>query len=221
MLRQRGKLIVDDSDEEIDSSPNLLKPTDPQHPFSSVGPSYNKNTHEYPRSDTILPSSDYEPMGNRGGQASSSGENHGSEGVKVHEEEGDEDGSSSESSKPSKKRNLSHMMEADAYSIDYLTCAITHTDLLKLRNLYNIPEDVLLAIPKKGDVPSRPPKEYVTLHLESFKLRARLPLQLYFVKLLGGMHLAPGRYSRMGGGFFQPCLCREKSVSSGSLPSWK
>ena len=84
-------------------------------------------------------------------------------------------------------------MEANAYAINYITFASTHTDLLKLMNLYNIPEDVLLAIPGKGNVPSRPPKGYVTLHLKSFKLRARLPLQLYFARILGGMHLASGQ----------------------------
>ena len=65
--------------------------------------------------------------------------------------------------------------------------------MLKLRNLYNIPDEVLLVIPGKGDVPSQPPKGYVTMHLESFKLGARLPLQPYFARILGGMHLAPGQ----------------------------
>ena len=85
------------------------------------------------------------------------------------------------------------MRRADAYPIDYITCATTDTDLLRLRNLYNIPEKVLLVIPGKGDVPSRLPKKYVTMHLESFKLGARLPLQPYFARILGGMHLAPGQ----------------------------
>ncbi|XP_024041980.1 uncharacterized protein LOC112099112 [Citrus clementina] len=193
LSRRRGKLIVDESDEEIDSYPNLLRPTDPQHPCSSVGPSYNRDTLEYPRPETILPSSDYEPTGNHGGQASGSGENHGSERVRVPEQEGDDEESSSEPSQPSKKRNLGHKMEADSYPIDYLKCATTHTDLLKLRSLYNIIEDVLLAILGKGDVHSRPPKGYVTLHLDSFNLGARLPLQPYFARILGGMHLAPGQ----------------------------
>lgn len=81
-------------------------------------------------------------------------------------------------------------MEADSYPIDYLKCATTHTDLLKLRTLYQIPNDILLTIPRKYDVPNRPPRGYVTLHLESFKLGVRLSLQPYFVKILGGMHLA-------------------------------
>lgn len=84
-------------------------------------------------------------------------------------------------------------MEADAYPIDYLKCATTHTDLLKLRNFYHIPKDVLLTILRKSDVPSRPSRGYVTLHLESFKLGVRLPLQPYFAKILGGMHLAPSQ----------------------------
>ena len=77
---------------------------------------------------------------------------------------GDGEESSSEPSRPSKKRNLSHRMEADAYPIDYTTCATTHADLFKLRNLYNIPEEALLVILGKGDVPSRPPRGYVTMH---------------------------------------------------------
>ncbi|XP_024039593.1 uncharacterized protein LOC112098185 [Citrus clementina] len=191
MSNRRGKLIVNESDEEVeDSYPNQLRPTGPLHPSSSVGPSYDRDTPEYPRPKAILPSSDFEPMGNRGGQASGSGENHSSEGARVPEEVGDGEESSSKLSRPSKKRNISHRMEADAYLIDYITCATTHTDLLKLRNLYNIPEEVLLVIPGKGDVPSRPPNGYVTMHLESFKLRARLPLQPYFARILGGMYLA-------------------------------
>ena len=71
--------------------------------------------------------------------------------------------SSSEPSRPSKKRNFGHMMAGNAYPIDYITCATTHTDLLKFRNLYHIPEVVLLLIPGKGDVPSRPPRGYVTM----------------------------------------------------------
>ena len=177
MSRRRGKLIIDDSDEEVDDSyPNLLRPTDPLYSFSSVGPSYNRDILEYSRPKIILPSLDYELMRNCGGQASDFGENHSSEGAGVPEEEGDGEESSFESSRPSKKRNLGHRMEADAYPIDYITCATTHTDLFKLRNLYNIHENVLLTIPGKSDVPSWPLKGYVTLHLESFKLGAQLPL---------------------------------------------
>ena len=52
-------------------------------------------------------------MGNRGGQASGSGENHSSEGAGIPEEVGDGEESSSEPSRPPKKRKLGHRMEAD------------------------------------------------------------------------------------------------------------
>ena len=133
-----------------------------------------------------------------GGQALGSGENHSFEGVGILKEVGDGEESSSKLSRPSKKRNLGHRMEADAYPIDYITCATTHTDLLNLRNFYNIPEEVLLVIPGKGDVLSRPPKGYVTMHLESFKLGARLPFQPYFAWILGGMHLALSQLHQNG-----------------------
>ena len=153
MSNRRGKLIIDESDKEIeDSYPNLSRPTGLLHPSSSVGSSYDKDTLEYPRPQAILPSSDFEPMGDSGGQALGSDENHSSEGVKISEEVGDGENSSSESSRPHKKRNLGHRMEAYTYPIDYITCATTHTDLLKLRTLYNIPEEVLLVIPEKDDV---------------------------------------------------------------------
>lgn len=166
MSRRMKEIVIDESDEEIDSYPNLLKSTDPQNPPSNVGPS----NLEYPHPEAILPPSNYEFVGNRGGEVSDSGENHGSKGAGIPEEKGDDEESSSEPSRPSKKRNLDHRIEADSYPIDYLKCATTHTDLLKLRTLYNIPEDVFLSIPGKCDVPNRPPKGYVTLHLESFKL---------------------------------------------------
>ena len=194
MSNRRGKLIVDESDEEIeDSYPNLSRPFDPLHSSSSEGPSYNKDTLEYPRPQAVLPSSDFEPMGNRGGQASGPGENHSSEGAGIPEEVGDGEESSSEPSRPPKKRNLGHRIKVNIYLIDYIACATTPTDLFKLRTLYNILEEVLLVIPGKDDVSSRPPRGYVTMHLESFKLGVRLPLQPYFARILGGIHLAPGQ----------------------------
>ena len=60
MSNQRGKLIVDESDEEIeDSYHNLSRPFDPLHHSNSVGPSYDRDTLEYPHSQAILPSSDF------------------------------------------------------------------------------------------------------------------------------------------------------------------
>ncbi|XP_024033565.1 uncharacterized protein LOC112095693 [Citrus clementina] len=163
MSNRKKKLIVDEGDEESgDSGLNVPIPTDFLGPSSSIGPSHGRDTLEYPRPLVVSPSPELELVGNRGGPASGSGENHSYGGVGVPEGVGD-------------------------------ACATTQTDLFKLRNLYNIPADVLLVVPGKGDIPNRPPRGYVTMHLESFKLGARLPLQRYFAKILGGMHLAPGQ----------------------------
>ncbi|XP_024039206.1 uncharacterized protein LOC112097846 [Citrus clementina] len=194
MSNRKRKLIVDEGDEESgDSGFNVSIPTDYLGPSSSVGPSHGRDALEYPRPLVISPSPELELVGNRGGPASGSGENHSSGGVGIPEGVGDGEGSSSGPSRPAQKRNLGHRVEADSYPIDFMACATTPTDLFKLRNLYNIPDEVRLVVPGKGDVPSRPPKGYVTMHLESFRLGARLPLQPYFAKILGGMHLAPGQ----------------------------
>ncbi|XP_024048250.1 uncharacterized protein LOC112101662 [Citrus clementina] len=194
MSNRKRKLIVDEGDEESgDSGLNVPIPTDYLGPSSSVGPSHGRDTLEYPRPLVISPSPELELVGNRGGPTSGSGENHSSGGVGVPEGVSDGEGSSSGPSRPAQKRNLGHRVEADSYPIDFMACATTPTDIFKLRNLYNIPNDVLLVVPGKGDVPSRPPRGYVTMHLESFKLGARLPLQRYFAKILGGMHLTPGQ----------------------------
>ncbi|XP_024036833.1 uncharacterized protein LOC107176598 [Citrus sinensis] len=194
MSNRKRKLIVDEGDEESrDSGLNVSIPTDFLGPSSSVGHSHGRDTLEYPRPLVVSPSPELELVENRGGHASGSGENHSFSGVGIPERAGDGEGSSSGPSGPAQKRNLGHMVEADSYPIDFIACATTPTDLFKLRNLYNIPNEVLLVVPGKGDVPSRPPKGYVTMHLESFRLGARLPLQRYFAKILGGMHLAPGQ----------------------------
>ena len=194
MSHRKGKRIVVESDEKIeDSYPHLFGPSDIIHSSRSISPSYHRDTLEYPRPMATSPFPELELVGNRGGPASGSGENHNSGGVGVPEDVGDGEGSSFEPSRPPKKRNLGHRVEADSYHIDYIACATTPTDLFKLRNLYDIPADVLLVILGKDDVLSRPPRGYMTMHLESFKLEAWLPLQRYFAKILGGMHLAPGQ----------------------------
>ncbi|XP_024043138.1 uncharacterized protein LOC112099866 [Citrus clementina] len=194
MSNQKMRLIVDESDEEAgDSDLNLSIPTDFLRPSGSVGPSHGRDTLEYSHPLAVSPSPELELVGNGGGPASGSGENHNSGGVGVPEEVGDGEGSSSEPTRLPQKRHLGHRVEADSYPIDYIACATTQTDMFKLRNLYDIPEEVILVVPRKGDVPSRPPRGYVTMHLESFRLGARLPLQCYFAKILGDMHMAPGQ----------------------------
>ncbi|XP_024044309.1 uncharacterized protein LOC112100141 [Citrus clementina] len=194
MSNRKRKLIVDEDDEESgDSGLNVSIPTNFLGPSSNVGPSHGRDTLEYPRPLVVFFSPELELVGNIGGPASGSGENHSSGGVGIPEGVGDGEGSSSGLSGPAKKMNLGHRVEADSYPIDYIACATTQTNLFKLRNLYDIPEKVLLVVPGNGDVPSRPPRGYVTMHLESFKLGAWLPLQRYFAKILGGMQLAPGQ----------------------------
>ncbi|XP_052297040.1 uncharacterized protein LOC127902242 [Citrus sinensis] len=154
MSNRKRKLIVDEGDEESgDSGLNVPIPIDYLGPSSSVGPSHGRDTLEYPRPLVISPSPELELVGNRGGPASSSGENHSSGGVGVPEGVNDGEGSNSGPSRPAQKRNLGHRVEADSYPIDFMACATTPTDLFKLRNLYNIPNDVLLVVPGKGDVP--------------------------------------------------------------------
>ncbi|XP_024033559.1 uncharacterized protein LOC112095687 [Citrus clementina] len=161
MSNRRGKLIADESDEESESSGlNVPIPTDFLGPSSSVGPSHGRNTLEYPRPLVVFPSPEIELVGNRGGPASGSGENHSYGGVRVPEGVGDGEESSSGPSRPPQRRHLAHRAEADSYPIDYTACATTETDLFKLRNLYDIPSEVLLVVPGKGDVPSRPPRGY-------------------------------------------------------------
>lgn len=57
-----------------------------------------------------------------------------------------------------------------------LWIAKPHKKTYKLRAVYNIPDDIDLRIPDKVNTSSRPPKGYVTLYLECFKLGVRQPL---------------------------------------------
>lgn len=72
-----------------------------------------------------------------------------------------------------------------------MKCSTTQKDLDNLREVYNILDDIHLIIPSKEDTHSRPPRGYVTIYLEYFRLGVKLPLQPYFVKVLGKTHLAP------------------------------
>lgn len=88
MLRRKGKIIVVESDDEIDSYPNLLRAIDPQNPSSNVGPYSRKNTIRYSQPEAIQPPYDCELNRNRGGQAYSSGENRSSDGAEIPGEKG-------------------------------------------------------------------------------------------------------------------------------------
>ncbi|KAH9704334.1 hypothetical protein KPL70_011414 [Citrus sinensis] len=84
------------------------------------------------------------------------------------------------------------------YAIDYMTCTTMFDELADLRLRYNIPGEILLKVPGKNDTPSRPPRGYVTLFLESFRHGLRCPLQPYFARILNGLNLAPGQLNPNG-----------------------
>lgn len=87
---------------------------------------------------------------------------------------------------------------AEHYPIDLMTCITTVDDLEEIRTVYKIPSGIDLRILRKKDTPSRPPKGFVTLFLERFKLGMRLPLQTYFIKMLSELHLALGQLNPIG-----------------------
>ncbi|XP_052296315.1 uncharacterized protein LOC102610248 isoform X1 [Citrus sinensis] len=84
------------------------------------------------------------------------------------------------------------------YAIDYMTCTTTFGELDDLRLRYSIPGEIILKVPGKKDTPSRPPRGYVTLFLESFRHGLRCPLQPYFARILNGLNLAPGQLNPNG-----------------------
>lgn len=57
-----------------------------------------------------------------------------------------------------------------------MDCGTTHEDLHRLRMECCIPDKIELRIPGKSDIPNCPPKGFVTLYLECFKLGVSLPL---------------------------------------------
>ena len=106
--------------------------------------------------------------------------------------------SSPEVSRLEKKKNLGGRALAENYAIDLMTCMTTTEDLIDLRTIYDILDGIHLRIPGKKDTPNRPPRGHVTLFLENFKFGMRLPLQLYFVQMLSGLHLAPSQLNPNG-----------------------
>ena len=79
-----------------------------------------------------------------------------------------------------------------------MTYLTTVDDLEELQIIYKISGGIELRIPGKKDTPSRPPKGFVTLFLESFKLGMRLLLQPYFIQMLSGLHIAPSQLNPNG-----------------------
>ncbi|XP_024043294.1 uncharacterized protein LOC112099975 [Citrus clementina] len=106
--------------------------------------------------------------------------------------------SPSGSSRPEERGTVGGRALSRDYAIDYMTCTTLFDELNDLRLRYSIPGEIPLKVPGKKDAPSRPPKGYVTLFLESFKYGLRCPLQPYFARILNGLNLAPGQLNPNG-----------------------
>ncbi|KAL9409333.1 hypothetical protein AB3S75_047676 [Citrus x aurantiifolia] len=106
--------------------------------------------------------------------------------------------SSPETSRPDRRSTVGGKALSQHYAIDFITCTTTVDELTNLRVKYGIPDDVPLRILGKKDTSSRPPRGYVTMFLESFKLGLRCPLQPYFAQMLNGLNLALGQLNPNG-----------------------
>ncbi|KAL9411905.1 hypothetical protein AB3S75_045498 [Citrus x aurantiifolia] len=190
MTKGKDKVIEVDDDDELGFLPGILAKHafDPKIPLelirsSSIGASTRRMSHEV----TTSPS-------NSNDDGSSGSEDTLSEDPC----EGSGEASSPEVAQSEKRRKLCGRALAEHYVIDLMTCMATVEDLVELRTIYNIPDGIPLKVPGKKDNPSRPPKCYVTLFMESFKFGMRLPLRPYFIQMLDGLHLAPGQLNPNG-----------------------
>ncbi|GMN31615.1 hypothetical protein TIFTF001_049704 [Ficus carica] len=69
-------------------------------------------------------------------------------------------------------------------SVDYFTTAVTPRYLPALREEFRILDDVDLMVPGESDLPSRLPLGYITLSVEYFRARLRLPFHPYLRRAL-------------------------------------
>ena len=188
MAKGKEKVIMVD-DDELYFLPSLL--TDPAFDLgislelirSSVGTSARRMSSQTTSSS-----------GNSCEEESSSSEN------TLSEDQGgnSSEGSSSGTSRPEGRSTVGGRALSRDYAIDYITCTTTFNELNDLQLRYHIPSEVPLKISGKKDCPSRPPRGYVTLFLESFKYRLRCPLQPYFARILHGLNLAPDQLNPNG-----------------------
>ncbi|XP_024033584.1 uncharacterized protein LOC112095707 [Citrus clementina] len=77
--------------------------------------------------------------------------------------------SPSGTSRPEERGTVGGRALSRDYAIDYMTCTTLFDELNDLRLRYSIPGEIPLKVSGKKDAPSRPPRGYVTLFLESFK----------------------------------------------------
>ncbi|XP_052290946.1 uncharacterized protein LOC127900341 [Citrus sinensis] len=181
--------VVEIDDDELGFLPSLLTdpafdPWIPLEPIRSiVGTSARRMS---PQTTSTSGSSDEE--GSSGSKNTLSEDQGGNSGK----------GSSPGTSRPEGQSTVGGRALSRDYAIDYMTCTITFDELNDLQLRYSIPSEIPLKILGKKDTPSRPPRGYVTLFLESFKYGLRCPLQPYFARILNGLNLAPGQLNPNG-----------------------
>ncbi|XP_052290829.1 uncharacterized protein LOC127900265 [Citrus sinensis] len=105
---------------------------------------------------------------------------------------------SPKTSRPEGQSTVGGRALSQDYAIDFITCMTTFDELHDLQVRYDIPDEILLKVRGKKDTPSRPPRGYVTIFLESFKYGLRCPLQPYFARILNGLNLAPSQLNLNG-----------------------
>ncbi|XP_052294645.1 uncharacterized protein LOC127901420 [Citrus sinensis] len=181
--------VVEVDDDELDFLPSLLtNPAfDPEVPLEPVRPSVRTSARSMSPQTTST-------SGSNGEDGSSDSEDTLSEG------RGDDSGEASPSGapRPEGRSTIGGRALSRDYAIDYMTCTTTFDELEDLRLRYSIPGEIPLKVPGKKDAPSRPPRGYVTLYLDSFKYGLRCPLQPYFARILNGLNLAPGQLNSNG-----------------------
>ncbi|XP_052295851.1 uncharacterized protein LOC127901864 [Citrus sinensis] len=181
--------VVEVGDDELGFLPSLpadsaFDPGAPLEPTrSSVGTSARRMS---PQTTSTSGSSGEEGSSGSGGTLSEKGEGDSGE------------VSPSGTSRPKERGTVGGRALSRDYAIDYMSCTTTFDELNDLRLRYSIPGEIPLKVPGKKDAPSRPPRGYVTLYLDSFNYGLRCPLQPYFARILNGLNLAPGQLNPNG-----------------------
>ncbi|XP_024036874.1 uncharacterized protein LOC112096895 [Citrus clementina] len=152
--------VVEIDDDELSFLPGLL--TDPAFdlgiPLEPIRFSVGTNARRMSPQTTST-------SGSNGEEGSS-----GSEDTLSENGEGDSgEVSPSGTSRPEERGTVGGRALSRNYAIDYMTCTTLFDELNDLRLRYSIPGEIPLKVPGKKDAPSRPPRGYVTLFLESFK----------------------------------------------------
>ncbi|XP_052289882.1 uncharacterized protein LOC127899798 [Citrus sinensis] len=181
--------VVEIDDDELSFLPGLLTDPafDPGIPLEPIRFSVGTSARRMSPQTTST-------SGSNGEEGSS-----GSEDTLSENGEGDSgEVSPSGTSRPEERGTVGGRALSRDYAIDYMTCTTSFDELNDLRLRYSIPGEIPLKVPGKKDAPSRPPRGYVTLFLESFKYGLRCPLQPYFARILNGLNLAPGQLNPNG-----------------------